>query len=313
MQCLFHCKCFLREVKRLLPLIEEASPTALRVPPRHLCILQDYQNLYENSASRLHYTGNCMHEGRQEDAQEFLSKCVNCIGSDGSPLTRLWTGAEEKQFRCPEPSCRRWQYELVCKAEDRDSCGKRNPLSVKLLQLYVQQGEGGSIERFTDLQGCINHYEREHQMEVGPTYDCVHCGLHCDKDSVIAPLEKASLTELPELLMIHLRRFERVNGVVKKVSHRVDFPDRLPLGNQSYKLRGVVYHGGATVSSGHYWAYVSISDNSWVLCDDWVVRPAAQGAPWQCRVGHPNPVVYLMFYERVENSGAASSQTAVTG
>ena len=155
-------------------------------------------------------------------------------------------------------------------------------------------------------------------MPANTKFKCDHCG-HSGRDSGSSPFEKVSFVELPELLVICLVRwgaYDVATLSAPKLSHRVDIPEMLPLRGQLYKLRGVVNHGGATPSAGHYWAYVSTSDGSWVECNDKSIVIATQAEPWQADQSHlgcDDPVPYVMFYERVESSGSASSQGAVSG
>ena len=273
MQCLFHCRCFVREAKRLLPFIDEDFPK------EHKHLLEDYRNVYETKTeSKLigipHFFE---HNGSQQDAQELLGCFTHAyikspLTKIESPLSKLWAFKDEVKYRCPVPTCQQWQYELTC-------VGEPNPKPLGLLQLDVQRDyyEHGRkfTERFTDLQRCVDHYLSEERTPADTVFQCGHC-----EDCGSLPFKKTSLAELPELLLINLKSFAYIGSTKMKLPHRVTFPDELPLDGKLYKLRGVVYHGGGAYG-GHYWAFVSTSNGSWTLCNDNAVRPAIQAEPWQ--------------------------------
>ena len=76
------------------------------------------------------------------------------------------------------------------------------------------------------------------------------------------------ITRLPEILMIHLKRFDFVNGQLSKVEDMVNFPlKKFNLSNyisninadskNSYDCYGVWNHIQFSVAGGHYTSYIN--------------------------------------------------------
>ena len=76
------------------------------------------------------------------------------------------------------------------------------------------------------------------------------------------------------------------------------FPDTLKIKAVSdgvimkhiYKLRATVNHRGS-ISSGHYWAYVALSNSTWLKCDDDKISVISKR-------DLNNDSSYLFFYSR---------------
>ena len=105
-------------------------------------------------------------------------------------------------------------------------------------------------------------------------------GLRCDSEAcggLPANRERSfRIVGGPEVLVIQLMRmrFDEKTFRFKKVTDRVDYPERLDLspcseGPLAYQLKGVVAHSGKTLQRGHYVAMVkSQVGNGFVLCND---------------------------------------------
>ena len=92
-------------------------------------------------------------------------------------------------------------------------------------------------------------------------WDCSNCS----QSSVSR--KTFSVLELPDVLLIHLKRFRSTRNSVKKITTSFDFPlTDLQFHGQLYNLAAVVNHLGS-VSSGHYTASIFCNDQ-WFLCDD---------------------------------------------
>ena len=90
--------------------------------------------------------------------------------------------------------------------------------------------------------------------------------------------EKNDLVELPEQLMIELKRYNCSAGQRRgeKKDTPVFFSETLLIKNQPYRLQAVIFHKGET-EEGHYKAYLR-SEKWWWECDDTKVFPATQAA-----------------------------------
>jgi len=139
---------------------------------------------------------------------------------------------------------------------------------------------------------------------------CSSCG------SLKGKMKQLSVSSLPPVLCLHVKRFEHTSKLSKKIHTHVGFPlDGLAMGRYTtpevlnarfgdrvhpqslysdpdaamYDLFSVVCHAG-TLDSGHYWSFVRVG-GTWYRCDDACVSEAtaeevkaAQG--------------YLFFYGR---------------
>ncbi|KAL6856951.1 hypothetical protein ACP4OV_018333 [Aristida adscensionis] len=130
---------------------------------------------------------------------------------------------------------------------------------------------------------------------------------HADKTVVIS--------KLPPVLTVHVKRFDWVNDMDKrvKITGHVSFEENLDVtsfmdhssvekDNCTYRLVGVVEHIGAEVNIGHYVAYVrpsrignqqSSGSTSWIRADDGVITEVSLERVLKCEA-------YLLFYERME-------------
>lgn len=113
------------------------------------------------------------------------------------------------------------------------------------------------------------------------------------------------ILSLPPLLSLHLKRFSFLLGQgAKKASDRLAFPlsglsldlfaatgTSREVGTAEYDLVSVVAHHGASLTSGHYTAYVKASDERWYHVDDIRVTLVSPEQVQNCDA-------YVLFYER---------------
>ena len=83
----------------------------------------------------------------------------------------------------------------------------------------------------------------------------------------------------PDILVLHLKRFKFAGSRAWKIGTKVAFPERLELGPYmspsnpaQFSLVGVVVHSGASLGSGHYFAYVKSKGGAWFQKNDSMVR-----------------------------------------
>ncbi|KAF8323550.1 uncharacterized protein EI90DRAFT_3077001 [Cantharellus anzutake] len=161
------------------------------------------------------------------------------------------------------------------------------------------------------LSQCLDTFVGEEIMEKSNAWNCPHC-------KVLRKASKQlSLSRLPPVLLIHLKRFSFNGPFTDKVETQVDFPVRgldltryMPqsttavvssMKSQSktdprtqdppfmYDLYGVINHFG-NLSSGHYTAHIA-SNGRWLYCDDSRIMEV----PTANVVGRP---AYILFYKR---------------
>lgn len=150
-------------------------------------------------------------------------------------------------------------------------------------------------------------------MEKSDAWNCPHC------KTLRKATKNLSLSRLPPVLLIHLKRFSSKGHFTDKIETFVDYPIRsldltnympppLPPGVDMglqlsrddpraqippyrYDLYGVTNHFG-TLSSGHYTAFIS-SRGGWLYCDDSRISQADT----KDVVGKP---AYMLFYKRTK-------------
>lgn len=168
------------------------------------------------------------------------------------------------------------------------------------------------------LSSCLDAFVREETLEQADAWHCPKC------KQLRKATKKLTLSRLPPILLIHLKRFSVKGPFTDKIETVVEFPikgldltnympaplppsmvgpangippssaddARVQLPPYKYDLYGVTNHFGS-LSNGHYTAFIA-SRGSWLYCDD--SRVTATDAKEV--VGRP---AYVLFYKRVRN------------
>lgn len=139
------------------------------------------------------------------------------------------------------------------------------------VSLEIQDKINNEKVPLKNLHECFKKYTREEELDV--LYDCSYCK---KKTKVTKTLH---LHKLPPVLSIQLKRFEHSNGISSKLDYHIDIPIILNIDNYvtnntinknksiHYELFGIICHLG-NVNTGHYLAYVKISNGFWFKFDD---------------------------------------------
>ena len=105
-------------------------------------------------------------------------------------------------------------------------------------------------------------------------------------------------TRFPNMLVLHLKRFQFRNGryckLMDKVSFSLEWRD--PIEGALFRLRSVVVHIGSTAGAGHY-VCLSTTEGHWFLFNDEDVKMVSSTRLSQFFSG--TACAYLLFYERV--------------
>lgn len=149
-----------------------------------------------------------------------------------------------------------------------------------------------------DLLSCVQAFLQREQLDAEDTWYCSRCKQHVQAD------KKLDLWSLPEVLVVHLKRFSYSRYSRDKLDTPVTFPLRdLDLSSHllrparpgeapaRYDLYAVSNHYGG-MGGGHYTATCKMPDDGlWYLFDDSSVRsvPDAQVQ---------SPAAYVLFYRR---------------
>ncbi|MEO7164155.1 MAG: ubiquitin carboxyl-terminal hydrolase family protein, partial [Bdellovibrionia bacterium] len=147
-----------------------------------------------------------------------------------------------------------------------------------------------------------------------------------DDGRIVQYLLRERIMQAPDTLIIQLKRFayDKKTGSMSKINQPIDFMPNLHLfeseivrdlaGNPlqfrdkkediGYRIRGVVYHLGSTLQSGHY-IYASFENNGDVIVhDDSRVSRYENIKSFQDLESHPTLEqiannAYLLFFERI--------------
>ncbi|KAL0740437.1 hypothetical protein Bca4012_081950 [Brassica carinata] len=157
------------------------------------------------------------------------------------------------------------------------------------------------------LLSCLEKYLAEEPLGPDNMWDCPEC-----KEKRQAN-KKLDLWKLPDILVLHLKRFKTSKYFVKKIDTFVNFPiNDLDLSKyvkdkngESYLLYELYavnnHHGGIAV--GHYTAYAKLiddDDNKWYHFNDSHVSPVNESEI-------ESKAAYLLFYRRVGSETATQS------
>lgn len=126
------------------------------------------------------------------------------------------------------------------------------------------ESEQSTSPNSCSLQDCLKAYTDQELLTECDAYYCAKCKTHR------AVAKKISLYRLPQVLVVHLKRFSYSTFSRDKVSTAIKFPaqgldvaefcaaDAVVDGSTQYDLTGVVHHVGS-LNGGHYTAYVCVA------------------------------------------------------
>ncbi|KAG9093044.1 CSN-associated deubiquitinating enzyme Ubp12 [Ceratobasidium sp. UAMH 11750] len=168
--------------------------------------------------------------------------------------------------------------------------------------LRAAQTRSRSGKQAIDIEDCLNEFTKEEQLGEDDLWYCPRCKKHQQAT------KKFELWSVPDILVVHLKRFSNARAMRDKIDALVDFPvDGLDLGERvgmggeegqvandgeyMYDLFAVDEHMGG-LGGGHYRAYAkNPSDEEWYHFDDsYVTRSSAEDSV--------NANAYLLFYRR---------------
>ncbi|XWS65398.1 hypothetical protein CRYUN_Cryun05aG0109300 [Craigia yunnanensis] len=154
------------------------------------------------------------------------------------------------------------------------------------------------------LYTCLEAFLREEPLVPEDMWYCPQC-----KEQRQAS-KKLDLWRLPEVLVIHLKRFSYSRSMKHKLETFVNFPihdfdltnyvaDKRSSRSQLYELYALTNHYGG-MGSGHYTAHIKLLDeNRWYNFDDNHISPINEEDV-------KSPAAYVLFYRRVKSDTSAS-------
>ncbi len=148
-----------------------------------------------------------------------------------------------------------WQTRstLIC-----GNCRKRTSRLDDMVDLSV------SVEGCKTVEECIRAYLAPERLGPGNEWCCEHC-----KDSHPHTTKQLAWEQLPQILIIHLKRFRNGDRLSEKLAHHIAFPEKgLEVAQSTYDLVSVVSHRGLTLDRGHYVTYGRMPAKWWAEFDD---------------------------------------------
>nr|XP_043634427.1 ubiquitin carboxyl-terminal hydrolase 8 [Erigeron canadensis] len=183
--------------------------------------------------------------------------------------------------------------------------------SAKMLENYDQYLLGSPCEVYKpalfskrpqesiSLYKCLEAFLKEEPLGPEDMWYCPGCKKHRQAS------KKLDLWRLPEILVIHLKRFSYSRFLKNKLETYVDFPIHdLDLStfvafsngrsSHRYMLYAISNHYGS-MGGGHYTAYIRHDGDRWYDFDDHHVSPIDEG-----RI--KTSAAYVLFYRRLEDA-----------
>ncbi|XP_072029895.1 ubiquitin carboxyl-terminal hydrolase 43-like [Amphiura filiformis] len=213
----------------------------------------------------------------------------------------------------------------------------------RVLSIYIEEDESVARERLAhqqpiraSLPDCIDLYTQEERLGPDNAWHCPFC------KRLQQGTKKLSLWSLPDILIIHLKRFKQVGNTRTKLNTLVEFPlnnlnmeqyiERRQPSPQAatlasltgwspwrqnhrrrsnnavdcmYDLYAVCNHMGS-LNGGHYTAFCkNPTDSLWYDFDDAKVTPFCEDAVI-------SKSAYILFYHRRNNPNGSSSSSSST-
>ncbi|KAG1678285.1 hypothetical protein FOA52_013906 [Chlamydomonas sp. UWO 241] len=145
------------------------------------------------------------------------------------------------------------------------------------------------------LNACFDAFLQPEQLSEDDSWYCPKCKDHVEAD------KKLDLWHLPEVLVVHLKRFCYTRTQREKITTRVDFPlEGLDLSGHLMRPQGVspiydcyaVSNHFGSLGGGHYTAFCKMpSSDKWYCFDDSSVSEASESDV-------TSSAAYVLFYRR---------------
>lgn len=249
--------------------------------------------------------------GTQEDSHEFLAFLLDIIHED---LNRVKNKPyiEEKDYnddKLEEHSSEAWKNYLMRnksiivdlfqgQSKSTLKCLKCNHVSHKFepfMYLSLPLPQKSKKKAKVPLLDCLAEFSKEEKLEGQERWFCPKCKAHVDST------KKMEVWKLPNILIVHLKRFKFTREKRGKIRSFIDFPhvdldlNGVAAGIQRdkpvYDLFAVSNHEGS-LGSGHYYTFAkNRDDNNWYAYNDAEVLTL-----------NPedlvSPAAYLLFYSK---------------
>ncbi|XP_030522298.1 ubiquitin carboxyl-terminal hydrolase 8 [Rhodamnia argentea] len=279
----------------------------------YLRLLNPFRNLSQDVANE----NDCSESSGPEDATTAEDASSSIIGpgmSNNSDVERVGSTSDSElklyltdgkgitkdcEIQMSEPVVQaemsRQLNVLVCWPENQIKKYDASPLS-SLPEIFKTGFFSKKALETASLYKCLEAFLTEEPLGPDDMWYCPRCKEHRQAS------KKLDLWRLPEILVVHLKRFSYSRFMKNKLETYVDFPiDNLDLsayiacknGQSScrYMLYAVSNHYGS-MGGGHYTAFVHHGGNRWYDFDDSHVYPISMEKI-------KTSAAYVLFYRRV--------------
>ncbi|OHT10548.1 Clan CA, family C19, ubiquitin hydrolase-like cysteine peptidase [Tritrichomonas foetus] len=223
-----------------------------------------HEDLNQSAAARGHEPAITV----SKDADSWDVHC----SKNSSPVNSLFYGTLFSTIECP-----------MCHHET----SVRDPfvfLSLPIPSSYVYT--------HVSLSDCISNFTTAKTLDSHNLWKCDKCRRE------VPARNKLGICKTPDILIIHLKRFNGQSYFMKKTDTPVDYPDILDAStfskdghNKKYALTGVVFHHGSLVG-GHYTAAaMDPQSGRWYEFNDSLVSPIR-------RQDAHSSQAYILFYQK---------------
>ncbi|KAF8023335.1 hypothetical protein BT93_F0747 [Corymbia citriodora subsp. variegata] len=249
-------------------------------PKKEWCFMCEFESLIQKAkegtspispiriVSQLQKIGSQLHNGREEDAHEFLRCAIDAMQSICLVKSvEMESGSSEEEttlMGLTFGGCLRSKIRCT-------KCQVKSERQERMMDLTVEiEGDIGTLEQ------ALRQFTENETLDGENKYHCSRC------KSYEKARKRLTILEAPNVLTIALKRFQ--SGKFGKLNKLIRFPDILNLAPYMsgtsdkfpiYKLYGVIVHLDVmnAAFSGHYVCYVKNPQNKWFKIDDSTVTP----------------------------------------
>ncbi|ORX84786.1 cysteine proteinase [Basidiobolus meristosporus CBS 931.73] len=252
----------------------------------------------------IYYNSQAYAENEQQDCQEFLVYLLDAlhedlnragnVNQDHNPVESDTALGSWERYKSKNDSfivdTFQGQYRSTV------TCTRCHKLSVSyepFMYLTLPVSPSRTLLKTITLEQCFKEFTKEEQLGEDNRWFCANC------QEYQQATKRIELWRLPEILIIHLKRFCHAASRQTKVDMLVDFPlDGVDLnpwltkssGNMTYTLYATVNHFGC-MESGHYTAFASNeSTKCWFEFNDAHIRKIDP-------ISLVDPSAYMLFYK----------------
>ncbi|KAI3412767.1 uncharacterized protein J3R85_016885 [Psidium guajava] len=249
-------------------------------PKKEWCFMCEFESLIQKAkegtspispiriVSQLQKIGTQLHNGREEDAHEFLRCAIDAMQS----ICLVKSVEMESGSSKEETTLMGLTFGGYLRSKIRcTKCQVKSERHERMMDLTVEiVGDIGTLEQ------ALHRFTENETLDGENKYHCGRC------KSYEKARKRLTILEAPNVLTIALKRFQ--SGKSGKLNKLIRFPEILNLApymsgtsdkSPIYRLYGVIVHLDVmnAAFSGHYVCYVKNPQNKWFKIDDSTVTP----------------------------------------